>query len=655
MTAAGAPGDRPALARRIRWLRWLGRFVEAGTIAAALVVLGTLAAFVLDFAGTSLPVARRLGWSFLTSSVWAPNKGVYGAVPAIAGTLVTSAIAMAIAIPLSLGFAIFLAEFAPVRVRSVLTLALDVAAGIPSIVFGYWGFLVLVPYMKTSFEPALVRATGGVGPFAGIPTGLDVLTASLVLAAMIIPTATSLSREALASVPKVQREAAYSLGATRWEATRLAVLRPALPGLFAAAILALGRALGETVAVELTIGGSYTVPNSLLAGGSTLASQIAAQLPGAAPPEIAAIAALGLILLVISFLANGVARILLARLGRAHDAPRLLFRRRHAGDRLANHPAAALAAGPHPEAALLGTPARRARRETLRRAGNRIAYGVTAICGALCLLPLYSVVHQAIDRGGTAVIQPSFYTTASPPPCVNLPGIPCELGGIGPAIEGTLIILAIASAIALPVGILAGLYLAEFGRGRISRAASYVVEVMAGIPSILIGVFVFLLFVEYDHNLASSAYSAGFAVSLVMLPISTRATEEALRAVPIGVREAALALGFPRARVALRVVLGCARRGIVTGALLATARAAGETAAVLFTAGAGSVLITNPSQLNGQIGTLPTLIYTLGQTSYGNWERDAWGAALVLLIVVFLIALVTRLALRNRPGGADVE
>lgn len=564
---------------------------------------------------------------------------------------------MLLAVPLSLGFAIFLSEYAPGRLREALTYLVDLAAAIPSIVYGYWGFLVLLPVMRYTVEPALQRATGGVGPFAGFVSGFDVLTASVVLAAMVIPTITSLSREALLSVPRSHREAALGLGATRWEATRLTVLRPAAPRLFAASILGLGRALGETVAVALTIGGLYAVPTSLLSGGVTLASEIAAELPGALPPERSALVALGLILLATTLLVNGLARFLLGRFtasdGTARSPGRLSrWLRRH-------HRAHATLAERFPGPPVPSPPTLLAsgrdgqRRRTSRRLRNYVVLALSAACVVIGLVPLVSVIHQAVDRGGSAVIRPGFYTGTTTPPCLHVAGTPCLLGGVGPAIEGTLLLLAMASAVAIPVGFLAGLYLAEFGRGRISRAASFVVEVMAGIPSILIGIFVFLIFVTYYHNYATSAYSAAFALGLVMVPIVTRATEEALRAVPAQVRESALALGFPRARVAVRVVTGSAIGGIVSGALLAIARAAGETAAVLFTAGAGSTFITSPSGLNGQVGSLPTLIFTLGQTGYSNWQEDAWGAALVLLLLMLAISLTVRLGLRHQVGASE--
>jgi phosphate transport system permease protein len=625
--------------------------------------MGALAALVYELFAAAQPAIQRYGWPFLTGGTWAPNRSVFGAFPAIVGTLETSALAMLFAVPLALGFAIFLSEFAPGWIRDVLTYAVDLSAAIPSIVYGYWGFLILVPLMGYHVEPFFVTLTGGFGPFAGTASGLDILTASLVLTAMILPTITSLSREALRAVPRAQRESALSLGATRWEATRMAVLRPAVPGVFAAMILGLARALGETVAVALTIGGIYDVPNSLLAGGTTLSSEIAAELGGAAPLERSALVELGLILLVVTILVNAVARYLLYRVSRTREGGTPESRWTARWSRRIRHPHHWYV--PIPEAAspvaLAPVPGWRTRarerarvREHRRRIWHRIVVGLTIVAACIALLPLYSVVHQSVIRGGAAVIQPSFYTSTTAPPCAHAPGIPCMLGGIGPAIEGTLLLLGMASALAIPLGVLAGIYLAEFGRNRVARLASFIVEVMAGIPSILIGIFVFIVFVTYDHNFTTSAYSAAVALGLVMIPIVTRSTEEALRTVPVSVREAALALGFPRQRVALRVVLGCSRAGLITGALLAVARAAGETAAVLFTAGSGGLFITDPQQLNGGVGTLPTLIYTLGQTGYSNWQQDAWGATLVLLLIMLAVSLVARVGLRPPVGSGEV-
>ena len=270
-----------------------------------------------------------------------------------------------------------------------------------------------------------------------------------------------------------------------------------------------------------------------------------------------------------------------------------------------------------------------------------------ALCVFIAVLPFASVLYTAVQYGGSAVVQPSFYTSTTPQGCNPIPGAHCSLGGIGPEIQGTLIMLGIGALIAVPVGILAGIYLAEYGRNRFARAVSFLSDVMTGVPTIIIGVFVFTLFLYFDHAATLSALSGGVALGVLMIPISTRATEEALRAVPNALRESALALGFPKHRVSLRIVLGCARGGIVTGMLLAASRAAGDTATLFLTAGGSSFWFQN---LNTPTAALTPFIYNNFGSTYLNLQTDAWGAALVLLVIMLGISLGTRLAV---PGAED--
>ncbi|MGA7923364.1 MAG: phosphate ABC transporter permease PstA, partial [Thermoplasmata archaeon] len=532
--------------------------------------------------------------------------------------------------------------------KTPLATLVDLSAAIPSVVYGFWGFIVVVPIMRTVVEPALAQITGGTGPFSGPPRGLDVLTASIVLAMMIVPTISALSRAAMQAVPRAQREAALSLGATRSETTRLAVLSSARVSILGAVLLGLGRALGETMAVTMTIGNSYTVATSLFSPGQTIASEIANELTSAAPLETSALVELGLILLGITIGVNIIARFLFWRVRPASDHPR----RRHRDRALAvprglptsNDVSLASAAAPEWR---LRAAARAPRRRRWRRALHRAVLGLTGVCVVLAVAPFVGILWTAVHRGGAAVIRPSFYTSTLPVPCNPASGTTCSLGGIGPAIQGTLILVALASLIAVPIGLLIGVYLSEYGRNRFGQAVSFMNDVMTGFPSILIGLFVFVLFIEAYRNITFSAISGALALAILMLPIVTRATEDALRQVPQSLREAGLAIGFPRHRVTLRVVLGTARNGLITGILLAVARAGGETAALLFTAFGSNFYF---QRLTQPIGALPPLIYNLGLTSYPNWQEDAWGATLVLLMIMLAINLTARLAVRQRPG-----
>ena len=660
-----ATKDARRLARRVRLLRWLGRSFHAGSAAVAAGVLLLVAVLVEVLSSGAWLSIVHFGPSFLVGTTWDPVHDSYGAFPAIAGTLLTSALALLIAVPVALGVAIFLSEVAPVWLRRPLIYVIDLSAAVPSVVYGFWAFIVLVPLMQTTIEPGLGSVTGGRFPFSPTTPGYDVLTATLVLAVMILPTIAAVSRESLRAVPRIHRESALSLGATRWEATRMGVLRPARSGIAAGVILGLGRALGETIAVTMVIGNIFILPGTLFSPGSTLASFIVNNFSEAQPGlNRSAIIELALILLLITVAVNAVARGLLWRFGArdGDDSParRRLFRfptrTLHRSVGVPSNGSTGSEAGSF--TAPPGLPSEGAgwRRRVLQEAPRRIfrrrafQWGIvalTAACVFVALVPFASVVYTAAHYGGSAVVRPSFYTSLPPPGCNPRAGSTCSLGGIGPEIQGTLIMLGLGALIAVPVGLLSGIYLSEYGRNRFARAVSFLADVMTGVPTIILGVFVFTLFLYFDHDAALSALSGGVALGVLMIPIAIRATEEALRAVPSSVRESALALGFPKHRVALRVVLGCARGGLVTGMLLAASRAAGDTATLLLTAGGSSFWFQN---LNTQTAAMTPFIFNNFGSSYVNLQTDAWGAALVLLVIMLAISLGARLAV---PGAED--
>jgi phosphate transport system permease protein len=268
----------------------------------------------------SLPVLNRFGWSFLTGVAWNPVPGreAFGALPYVLGTLVTSLIAIAIGVPVSIGIAVFLAEMSPHGIRVPLSNVIELLAAVPSVIYGLWGLLVFRTWVANLIEIPLSKTLGSIPAFSGTPFGLDVLTAGLILAIMIIPTVSSISREVMASVPSSQREAAYSIGATRWEAVRMGVLSYSRSGIFGAAILGLGRAVGETMAVTMVIGnaiGPAALPTSLFKPGQTMASLIANEFAEADPATLhpSALIGIGLVLLVFALAINVFAQLLVWR------------------------------------------------------------------------------------------------------------------------------------------------------------------------------------------------------------------------------------------------------------------------------------------------------------------------------------------------------
>jgi phosphate transport system permease protein len=255
---------------------------------------------------------HQFGWHFFYTSTWDPVAGDFGALPFIYGTLVTSLLALIIAVPLGLGAAIFLAELAPRRISDSLAFLIDLLAAVPSVIYGLLGIFILVPLMRTVIAPALRSTLGFLPFFQGPSYGVGMLTAGMVLAIMVVPFIISVSREVLLSVPSDQREAALSLGATRWEATWKVVVPFARTGIFGSVFLALARALGETMAVTMVIGNDPRIAASLFAPGYSIAAVIANEFSEATGAlYVNALIELGLVLFLITFILNGLARILI--------------------------------------------------------------------------------------------------------------------------------------------------------------------------------------------------------------------------------------------------------------------------------------------------------------------------------------------------------
>jgi phosphate transport system permease protein len=269
----------------------------------------------------SLPAWRAFGFGFFTSESWNPVTEKFGALPAIYGTLLTSFIAMLIGVPISLGIAIFLTEICPDRLRRSIGIAIELLAGIPSIIYGIWGLFVFAPFLQDTLQPFLIATFGNIpvlsALFAGPPYGIGVLTAGLILAIMVLPFITSISRDVFDAVPPVLKEAAYGVGCTTWEVVRNVVLPYTRVGVIGGIMLGLGRALGETMAVTFVIGNAHKISASLLAPGTTISATIANEFTEAVGDlYTSSLIALGLILFVITFIVLAAARYMLLRIER---------------------------------------------------------------------------------------------------------------------------------------------------------------------------------------------------------------------------------------------------------------------------------------------------------------------------------------------------
>jgi phosphate transport system permease protein len=292
------------------------RVYRALVLASVWLVLLLAAGLVAALIWESWEAIRTFRLHFLVTSHWDPVAGEFGALPFIYGTLVSSALALLIAVPLSLGAAIFLAELAPSWVRPPISFLIEMLAAVPSVVYGLWGIFVLVPWLRDWVQPVLGRTLGFLPLFQGPPYGIGMLAAGTILAIMVVPYITSVSREILLAVPGSQREAALGLGATRWEATRMAVLRYGRSGLIGAILLGLGRALGETMAVTMVIGNRPEIAASLFAPGYTMASVLANEFTEATSDlYVSALVEIGLLLLVVTVVVNGLARLLVWGVG----------------------------------------------------------------------------------------------------------------------------------------------------------------------------------------------------------------------------------------------------------------------------------------------------------------------------------------------------
>jgi phosphate transport system permease protein len=290
---------------------------RAACFGAATLLMAALAGVVISLAVGGWPAFHHFGFGFFTSSEWNPVTEVYGAAGPIVGTLITSFVALIVALPLALGVAIFLVEFCPRSFSRPIAIAVELLAGIPSIVYGMWGLFVFAPWFAEHVQlPLIMSAEPGSWQeklFSGIPNGANILTASIILAIMILPYMSAVFRELFLSVPPQVREAAYGLGCTPFEVIKSVIIPYVRRGAIGVVMLGLGRALGETMAVTFIIGNSHTFPDSVFASGSTIASTIANEFTEATGEmHTAALTALGLVLFFITFSVLAMARALLS-------------------------------------------------------------------------------------------------------------------------------------------------------------------------------------------------------------------------------------------------------------------------------------------------------------------------------------------------------
>lgn len=598
-------------------------------------------------------------WGFLTGEQWLPTPvsgaPIFGALPFIYGTLMTSILALMIAVPAAIGIALATVVLLPKKLRGPVGAMINLLAAVPSVIFGLWGLTVLVPFLTPALE-WLSSTFGGLNifgwhPFEGPITSGSYLISALVLAVMVLPIITAIIREVLLTVPRDQQEAAYALGATRWEMVRNSMLPWARSGIVGASALGLGRAVGETIAIALLLGNSPGIFTSLVGPGSTLASIIALQTGEASGLQLSALTALAVVLFVLAFGINALARLLVRRheggaarkgglVSRAVTGIVGLFPRRAPKNVQASPPLAAGAPPPPPPRREPATISGSASLSRSRRVRSRLGEGVVWFSLAFGMVPLILVIWEMV-RLGLPAISGSFFTELPPTDPSSY------AGGISNALVGTLILMGIATLIAAPLGILTALFIRDVARpgtisGKIGSAVGFVVDILLGVPSIVVGLIVYLgVVIVMGHF---SAWAGGIALAIIMFPVVVRASDEVLQLVPQAQKEAAMALGAPKWRTTLAIVIPAALPGIITGVLLGVARASGETAPLLFTSLGNQFFST---ALNEPISAIPQLIYqrTIQVATPASLQL-AWGAALVLVAIIFILniggALISR-------------
>ncbi len=318
---SGSLASGPRRLSSVRRGQAADRVFQIAVLACALAIAAIVALILLELVLPSRLAMHTLGWKFFPSQAWDPVAGDFGALPFIFGTLVSSFLALLIAMPLGIGVAIFMTEMCPRPLRGILSYFVELLAAIPSVIYGLWGIFVLAPLLRKHAEPFLGKYLGWTGLFTGTPYGIGMLAAAIILAIMILPFISSITREVMLAVPHPQREAVLALGATRWETLRMGVLRNARAGVAGGVVLALGRALGETMAVTMLIGNRPEIAKSLFAPGYTMASVIANEFTEATGDlYLSALVEIGLVLFIVTVIVNILAQIMIWSITRGHRA-----------------------------------------------------------------------------------------------------------------------------------------------------------------------------------------------------------------------------------------------------------------------------------------------------------------------------------------------
>jgi phosphate transport system permease protein len=613
----------------------------------AVIVISFILLFLLR---DGYPILNQVGIvDFLLGSAWAPTavEPLYGIFPLIFGTIAVTIGAMCFAVPLSIGCAIYISELASPRIKSILKPATELLAGIPSVVYGFFGLVVLTNFIRTTFD---------------IPTGETWLAGSVLLGIMALPTIISVSEDAISSVPCEYREGSLAIGATRWQTISKVIVPSALSGIAAATILGIGRAIGETMAVLMVTGNAAIIPDpiwNVLSPVRTLTGTLGIEMGEVAvgSDHYHALFGVAVVLLVITLIVNTSAVIILSRLreGKTSTPGKKPFLTTATKNALLKGCTYLVLAGvvlllfislPWWAAGLVlaaGAAWYFGKDRLTRNHVEKIAF-VLIGAAAVIVIAILAILLEDIVVHGLPAISWEFLT--QPPRDLG------RAGGIFPAIVGTLYLVTGAIAIALPLGVGAAIYLVEYTReGRITRLIRTGVDLLNGTPSIVFGLFAFSFIVIY-LNIGVSLIAGQITLALMVLPTVIRTTEESLKSISLSLREGSLALGATKWQTIRNVVLPPALPGILTGAILSIGRAAGETAPIMFTAVVFSSRFL-PTSLFQPVMALPYHLYILA-TNVPNSSVNRYGTALVLVVMVvgfYSVAILLRNHFQKKARG----
>jgi phosphate transport system permease protein len=616
-------GRRSIVDKNIKKLLFLGGMIAS-------IVVFFIIAYLF---GEAYPAFRSVGLKeFLTGLKWNPvgEPPSYGAYPLIVGTFLVTLGAMGFSIPLGIGSAIFISEIAPSKTRASFKFAVELLSGIPSVVYGFFGLIILTDWLRITFDR---------------PTGESWLAGSILLGIMALPTIVSVSEDAISSVPTEYKEASLAVGATHWQTIRKVLVPSALSGIAAAVILGMGRAIGETMAVMMVTGNSAILPEPITNVFSPIRT-ITGTL-GIEMGEVAvgsnhyhALFALAVILFFMVLIVNSSAVVVLMRLREKFNPQRThkvkISRRVKNALRVSLYGCVFFmvmvglyqVGGIKAAGIFVGAAAvvRYASQKVSASHFHRVAVASVSISVVVVLLMLGVILWYIIVNGIPAI---SWEFLTEPPRDLG------RDGGIFPAIIGTLYLVGGAIAVAVPPGVGAGIFLSEYAReGKTTRIIRAGIDNLNGTPSIVFGLFGFAFLVLY-LNFGISLLAGMLTLAFMILPTIIRTTEEAVKSVPQSIREASLAVGATKWQTIKRVVLPPAAPGVITGIILSIGRAAGETAPIMFTAAVFTQRFLPHSPME-PVMALPYHLFVL-TTSVPGSTHTAYGTAFVLLGVVLVI------------------